>query len=163
MKQVLIRTSLLISLVLFSCKKDDPKYLEPGAPVVQNYDITVYPSQWSYNSLYEQHFFQHFMSVDPNSAIYGYVMSSNGKQAIPYYSCTSFWCEQFDIANTLYSGYVEFQFTNYNVRTEPPTGEKYFYLVVVPPTLLSKNPNVNWENYEEVKSIFNLGKPIKLR
>ena len=163
MKQILMASSLLVGLMILSCKKDDPKYLEEGAQVVQNYDITVQPWEWNYGSLYERHYFTHFLSVDPNAAVYAYVMSGDGKQAMPYYTCTSIWCEQFDLVNALYSGYVELQFTNYNVRTDAPTSEEYFYLVVVPPTLLTENPNVNWENYEEVKSIFNLGKPIKLR
>lgn len=137
---------------------------QDGNANVKNYSLTVSSWQWTYDNLYERHYYRFYNSSNSQSLVYGYVMSGSGKQAIPYYNCvtSNAWCRQFDLSNTLFSGYIELQYTNYVNRTNAPTSDNYFYLVIVPPNIRMANPNVDWTNYEEVKKTFNLGEPIHI-
>jgi len=178
--------ALVLGLTIISCKKGDTGPQGPAGPQgatgqqgpqgptgqqgatgnanVQNYSITISSSQWTYDNLYERLYYRWYNSANSQSAVYGYVMSGSGKQSMPYYTSTSAWSEQYDLASKLFSSpaYIEFQFTNYNSRTTAPSYDKYFDLVIIPPTQRKANPNVDYSNYEEVKRVFKLGDPIKL-
>jgi hypothetical protein len=160
--------ALILGLTIISCKKGDTGPAGPagkdGNANVQNYSITISSWQWTYDNTYERLYYRWYNSANSQSAVYGYVMSGSGKQSMPYYTSTSAWSEQYDLASNLFSSpaYVEFQFTNYNSRTTAPSYDKYFYLVIIPPAQRKANPNVDYSNYEEVKRVFKLGAPIKL-
>lgn len=125
-----------------------------GNANVKNYSITIHPSDWSYNSTYSQWQYNYYISENFNSAVIAYVMSGNGKQAIPYYEPVSN-C-QFDMANNLFasSPYIKFQYINFASTTTAPSNDQYMYLVVIPPAMIK--PGVNVKNYAEVKAAYNL-------
>lgn len=168
-KTIKFSLTLILALSLFSCKKnqnnDVDNYVTSGTALIKNYDLTISPWQWSYDNLYDRHYYRFYnSSYSSQDLVYGYIMSGSGKQAIPYYTCveSNAWCEQFDLANTLFSGYIELQYTNYVNRTTAPSSDKYFYIVIVPSTIKTANSHVDWTNYDEVKRTFNLGEPIHL-
>lgn len=127
-----------------------------GNANVQNISITVSSAQWTYDSFYERHYYRYYTSVNSQSAVYVYVMSGSGKQAIPYYHCPSWQCVQYDMATYLFGSpaYIEFQFTNYVTNTTAPTGDTFLYLVIIPPA--QRKANVDHTNYEEVKKAYHL-------
>ena len=134
-----------------------------GNANVQNISITVSPSQWTYDAVNDRMYYRYSYPIDTvkfNSAVCAYIMSTSGEQAIPYYSCPSsnVWCEQYDMALDLFQfpAYIEFQYTNYKSKTTAPTGDDFFYLVVIPPSQRKAHPDVNYKNYQEVKKAFNL-------
>lgn len=156
---------MLFALTFNACKKPKDGETGPQGPAgpagnanVINYSITVSSSQWTYDSFYERHYYRYYTSDNSQSAVYGYVMSGTGKQAIPYYHCPSWQCIQYDMATNLFQSppYIEFQFTNYTSSTTPPSSNTYLYLVIVPPAQRLAHPDVDYTNYEEVKKAFNL-------
>jgi hypothetical protein len=160
-KTIIIFTVLLVFAATNSCKKDnDSGYMSNGSNVntVKTYEVFVGISQWTYSNLYERWYYRYPFSANSNSGIFGYVMSGSGLQAMPYYTCPSFMCEQYDLANALFESppYIEFQYTNYITKTSSPSEEVEFSLVIIPPAVIIAHPNVNWKNYNEVKSVFNL-------
>lgn len=171
-KRILMLLVIASMTTILGCAKDGKDGLPgPQGPAgqngnanVKNYSLTVSSWQWTYDNLYERHYYRYSNSSNSQSVVYGYVMSGSGKQAIPYYTCPSWQCIQFDMATYLFGSppYIEFQYTNYNSKTTAPTSDSYFYLVIVPPTIRMANPNVDWTNYEEVKKTFNLGEPIHI-
>ena len=129
---------LLISIASTTfngCKKDKyhPKgdYVKTGtnANTVQNYNFTVSSSQWTYDNLYESWYYKYYNSSNSQSAVLGYVMSGGGEQAMPYQTCPSFMCEQYDFATYLFGSpaYIEIEYTNYNSKTTKPISDKYIY------------------------------------
>jgi hypothetical protein len=148
-------------LTISSCNNNDESdYVLQGTPinVVQNYDLTISSSQWTYDDLYDRWYYQLTCSANPNSAVYVYVMSESVKQAMPYYVCPEFKCAQYDFATALLASpsYIELQFTNYVSRTSRPAENEYFYLVIVPPTIIMAFPDFDWSNYEKVEATFNI-------
>jgi len=167
MKTKLLLLLLMIAFTFSTCKKGDTGPQGPqgaqgtaGNANIQNYSITVSPSQWTYDNVYEIWYYRYSNSSNMNSAVLAYVISGNGEQAMPYYACptSGAWCEQYDFATYLFGSppYIEFQYTNYLSRTTHPNYDTNFYLVIMPPALHDTNPNVNWSNYKEVKAKFNL-------
>ena len=177
---LLVLIAFAIMLTFNQCKKGDTGPAGPagvngingtngtdganGNANVLNYDFTVSSSQWTYDNLYERWYFRYSSSVNSNSAILGYVMSGSGKQAMPYQTCPSFMCEQYDFATYLFGSppYIEFQYTNLDTRTIKPSNDVYYYLIIIQPSQKKLHPTLNWNNYEEVKKAFNLGEPIKI-
>jgi hypothetical protein len=163
-KNAVTAVIVVVSVVtLNSCSKPEKGETGPqgsqGAPGnanVINHDITVHPSDWTYSNTYHHWYYKYYTNENNQSAVLGYVMSGNGKQAIPYYETTS--GQQYDLANNLYASvpYIEFQYTNFNANTTAPTSDKYFYLVTMPPAMMVAHPNTNWKNYNEVKATLNL-------
>lgn len=127
-----------------------------GNANVVNYSVTISTNDWIYDNLYERWYFRFTCSDKSTSGVYSYVMSGSGKQSIPYYSCPSWQCEQFDMATYLFGtpAYIEFQYTNYTSKTTKPTSDTYIYIVVIPPAI--KKPNVDHRNYSAVKAAYNL-------
>lgn len=163
-----LTNSFLVMMVIFTlnCCQTPTDNDTIGAGQVQNYDLTVHNWEWTYDNLYERHTHR-FDIANPEygSAVLAYVMSGSGKQAIPYYTCPSFMCEQYDMADNLFdsSPFIEFQFTNYISRTTGPNSDEYFYLVIIPPGKMLEHPNLDLTNYEEVRKAFNLGEPVHLK
>ena len=131
-----------------------------GNANVQNISVNVTASQWTYDNLYDRLYYRYYNSSNSQSAVYAYVISGSGEQAMPYYNCptSNAWCDQYDMATYLFGSppYIEFQYTNYKSKTTAPTTTTNFYLVIIPPAQRKAHPNVDYKNYEEVKKAFNL-------
>lgn len=162
MKKTIIFGMFVLTVLTFgACTK--AKDGVPGAqgPAgnanVQNYSITVTPSQWTFDNTYQHWYYRYYTSMNSESAVLGYVMSGSGKQAIPYYQHdpSSF---QFDMATYLFGTppYIEFQYSNFTSLTTKPSYDTYFYIVSMPPAMIVSHPNVDFKNYVEVKKTFNL-------
>lgn len=148
-------------LTLSSCKKAEKGETGPvgpagtnGAANIKNYSITIHPSDWVYNNTYSEWQYNYYLSENSQSAVLGYIMSGNGKQALPYVN-TPLNC-RYTFATDLFQTlpYIQFQFTNFATTTTAPTSDQYLYLVVIPPAMVKQGVNV--KNYEEVKSAYNL-------
>jgi hypothetical protein len=157
MKKILLVLTIILSIVITGCQQNST-----SAGQVQNYDITISPGQWIYSSLYERHYYKYYSSIPSDALVVTYVMSASGKQAIPYYSCPTWECIQFDMANSLFEGYLEFEFTNYSSRTTGPNSDQYFYIVAVPHGKIGEYNDVDFTNFEEVVRELELGEPNHL-
>lgn len=129
---------------------------EDGAANVENIDITVTPSQWTYDDLYEVWYYRYNTDKNSNSLVYGYVMSGSGKQAMPYHAKTSYSDEEYTFATNLFDSpsYIELQYVNLESSTTKPTSDVNFYLIIVPPT--GSKANVDYSDYNAVMKYYNL-------
>ncbi len=160
MKKTIIFGMLSFAMLAFnSCKKDDDNsYVKTGTNTntIQNTAITVHSSDWVWDNIYNQWYVKYYTTTNSQSAIYGYVMSGNGKEAMPYYDQVNGTTMSF--AGNLFSSpsYILFEYYNLSTTLARPTSDQYFYLVAIPPAMIAEHPNVNMENYEEVKKTFNI-------
>ena len=129
-----------------------------GAVNVENLSITVSPSQWTFDATSDIWYYRYNTDVDINSLVYGYVMSGNGHQALPYLTITDYKSEQYTFATDLFETppYVELQYSNLDDFSAKPTGDTYFYLIVVPPS--SNKSNLDYSDYDAVMDFYNLDK-----
>ena len=154
-------------LIFTSCKKGDTGDTGPagatgptgpqGNANVKNYSITIQSSNWQWDNLYNQWFYRDYTFVDDyKSAVYGYILSGNGKEAMPYYNQLDLTTTTF--ANNLFRSpsYIQFEYYNGTTTLAAPASDMVIYLVVIPPAFRIANPNINWKNYNEVERIFHL-------
>lgn len=129
-----------------------------GVANIQTDDFTIHPNEWSYNGTYQQWYNKHYITASYGTVVLAYVMSGNGKQALPYSEYITNTRVQF--ADNLFQNpsYIEFQFLNYNSLSTAPTSDKYIYLVLIPPARLAEHPGLDVTNYDEVKAAFHLTK-----
>ena len=165
MKNKILLIMVIIIVGLSSCKKDDDNsYVKSGTNinVVQNYDLTIHPYDWSYSSTYSEWHYNFYQPINSQSLVMGYIISGNGEQVLPFVS-TLYNC-RYTMATNLFMSpaYIQFQFTNFNSYTTAPTYDEYLYIVVVPPSQRVTHPNVNYNNYDDVKKAFNLGEPKRI-
>lgn len=160
MKKILSNylTIALLAVYILGCKGKDGKDGVPGPAGnanVKNYSITVKPSDWKYDNSYEQWYYDYNVTdVNFQSAVYGYVMSGNGKQAMPYINQSTGNIITF-ADNLFYTNpYVQFQYVNLESESIRPANDQYLYLVIIPSSL--RTANINYKNYDEVKAFFNL-------
>jgi hypothetical protein len=159
--KAILAVCLLVTAAFTSCKKGDTGPVGPtgaqgtaGSSNVTNYSITIHSNNWYWNSANNQWLFSYNLTADFNSAVYGYVMSGNGKEAMPYINPTNFSITTF--ANVLFQTTPSILFEYYDGTTTltAPTSDVYLYLVVIPPAM--KKPNINYSDYKSVKSAYNL-------
>lgn len=119
-----------------------------GNANVINKTITVSPTDWEWNSDYNQWYYNYTTDLDYQSGVICYVLSGNGREAMPYYSQINGTITSF--ANRLLtSGYLKFEYYNKSSTLARPSSDTYFYIVSIPPGMVIK-PNVDMKNYEEV-------------
>jgi hypothetical protein len=152
---------LTLGLTFTSCKKAEKGDTGPagtngtnGNANIENFAITIRPGDWIYSSTYSEWHYNYYISKNSQSAVLGYIMSGNGKQALPYVSTPSN-C-RYTMATDLFqtTPYIQFQFTNFTVATTAPTYDQYLYLVIIPPAFVK--PNVDIKDYNAVKKAYNL-------
>jgi hypothetical protein len=151
-----------MAVTFYSCSKGDTGATGPqglaganGVANISTTSITISPAQWSYNSLYYQWQYNFYTAIAYNSAVVGYVVSGNGDQVLPYetsgigdaiiYSMADNWFQS--------TPYVQFQYTDYTSPTTTASYDTYFYLVIIPPSIIKQHPNTNWENSTEVAQL----------
>ena len=148
-------------LMFTSCKKGDtgPKgdtgsAGTNGAANIQNYQVSVNSTDWSWDALYKEWYYNYPSTASSQSAIMAYVISGNGEEVLPYYSqiygtTTSF-------SSYLFSSPSKIMFKYYDGTTTlaRPSTSMSIRLVIIPPAMIK--PNVNVKNYAEVKAAYNL-------
>jgi len=150
MKKVLFILLAVVSVTVSSCskyaKKDDIKVL-----MIENLDLTISPNDWTWNSTYDQWEYKISHSYLNNDALVGFVMSGNGKEALPYFN-------MFDgtivgLTDVSFSGYLMVTYYDGNSDLPRPSSDKYVYLKIIPSGL--KKPNVNYTDFKEVRKAHN--------
>lgn len=166
-------TILLLSLLINSCQKSTagPKgdtgatgaqgpAGTPGTAGNANLQVqtfTTTSSSWtSYNWPYE--YIETVLTVPAitstvvlNGDVRVYVLESASSSwiAMPY----SFLAYQYTYKYK--AGQVIINYTMYNGNTPVNPGAQQFKVVVIPPALIKKYPNVNWNDLNEVNKFFN--------
>lgn len=171
MKNILnIASVILFSLLIaVSCKKSAGPKGDTGATGAQGpagsassnmqvQTFTTSTSSWtSYNWPYE--YVETVLSVPAitstvvsNGDVRVYVLDPSGTSwmGMPY----SFLAYQYNYKYK--TGQVIIDYTIYTGGAPVNPGAQQFKVVIVPPGLTKKNPNINWNNYNEVKSKLNL-------
>lgn len=162
---------LAIIMLTNSCKKDDDTAYQPAGNyvttgtnnnTVKNYDFTLHSWDWSWDNLYRQWYYNQYVNEDFQSAIYGYVMSGNGEEAMPYYNQVNFTTTSF--ANDLFQStpYIKFEYYDGSTTLSSPSSDTYLYLVIIPPSQRLSDPNINYSDYNSVKKAYHLGNPTHL-
>lgn len=118
--------------------------------------LTIHSTDWVWNSIYNQWFFNYYTTVNSQSAVNCYVLSGNGEEAMPYYNQSDGTTLSF--ADNLYSnpGFIKFEYYNLTASLSRPLSDKLIYIVCIPPHMMIQHPEVNLKNYQEVKKVFNL-------
>jgi len=162
-----ITSILLLALVgLVACKKEVVGPAGPAGPQgpkgqtgnanVINESKDVFTSQWIYDSSYQQWYYLYYpnTTLPYGTAVMVYVISGNGKQAMPYVETVSNW--RVTYADNLFKSppYIELQFTNFTSLTTGPSNTLNFYFVFIPPA--AKISGVDYSDPVQVKRAHNL-------
>ncbi len=154
-----------LSLIITSCTKEIPGPAgadgtdgTDGVANIENLNIIVSPSQWTYDNLYDIWYYKYNIEADNNSLVYGYVMSGNGKQALPYLTLTDYKSEQYSFATSLFEtpASIELQYSNLEDFSVKPTNDVSFYFIIVPPVSVADESNVNYSDYDAVLKHYKL-------
>ncbi|MCB9335801.1 MAG: hypothetical protein H6586_06605 [Flavobacteriales bacterium] len=152
---------LIISIALFSCTKEGKQGETGPAGVNGNANVksetfTIFPSNWqtSGNTIYVNRTTSLITTNIANSgAVLLYIQSTNSTawQALPY---------TFPGTNQIYRYWHsdgELQIQVYDSQSTPYiTSNRNFKLVTISSTAKVANPNIDYNNYYEVKGAFNL-------
>jgi hypothetical protein len=162
MTAVIAGAALTLGLSLTSCKKGDTGPAGPagtngtnGAANIQNYQVTINPNDWTWDNVYKQWYFRYDVNASSQSAISAYIISGNGAEVMPYYHQTNFTTTSF--SSYLFSSptpYILFKFYNGSATLAKPTISESIRLVIIPPSMIK--PNVNIDNYADVKAAYSL-------
>ena len=160
MTAVIAGLALTLGLSFTSCKKGDTGPAGPagtngtngtnGAANIVNYTVTVNSTDWTLNSTYWYSLYNVSGGIKNNSAVMVYLVGSTGTHV------------QLPITISDIETYFRFTSTQieFDVRSASGTtavsnpGALSFRIVVIPPAMIK--PNINIQNYNEVKTAYNL-------
>jgi hypothetical protein len=128
-----------------------------GAVNVVNQYLAITPSQLVWDSTSNQWGYKYYtvnFNSSTNAAVLVYVLSNNGYEATPYTNSVKNYSVSF--ANNLIqtNPYIYFEYYNGTSTCPLPTSNINVQLVIIPPAMII--PNVNHNNYAEVKTAYNL-------
>jgi hypothetical protein len=163
--------AIISSLIIFAgCTKQGPtgptgpaglngtNGIAGGAVNVVNQYITITPSQLTWDTTSNQWYYNFSTQANFNTSIHAvvivYVQSPNGLEATPYTNSKMNYSISF--ANNMYQSnpYVRFEYFNGTSTCALPTFNLNVELVIIPPEMVI--PNVNHNNYAQVKAAYNL-------
>jgi len=157
MKKFLL-TLTILTITFNACKKDDDSnYVTKGSNIntVQTYNFTVYSWDWSGGSTEKWYDYQNFsMNLDGGVQVYLYDNVLGGWFALPCaVSNISYYIEVFPDIKAVWVYIANVDGTS---SITAPSSSLIFKIVTIPPSARIANPNLNWNNYKEVKNTFNL-------
>ncbi len=157
--RVIIMVAVIFSLT--NCTKEGPAGPAGtdgtnGAVNIENFDFTVASYQWVYDDLYDIWYYRYNVEKNSSSLVYGYVMSGNGKQAMPYHEKTSYSDIEYTFATHLFGSptYIELQYANFENPTTVPIGDTYFSLIIIPPS--ENKAHIDYSDYNTVLDYYHL-------
>jgi hypothetical protein len=129
-----------------------------GNANVTDTSFTIHPADWTWNAMYKQWVFNYYPPTTTNSQalVYGFVMSGNGKEALPYYNQIDLTTMSFATNLFMSPPYVIVEYYNGTTTLTAPTNDEYMYFYIVPPSVKAAYPKLDWKNYYEVKKALHL-------
>lgn len=144
MKNLLFAT-VVAFLALTSCKKEEYVKKE-DLKKIESIDLTIESSQWQWNSLYKSWEYSYSHSFINDGVLVGYVMTGQGKQALPYYDASN--GVTTGLMDNTYDGKIVVTYYDGSTTLQKPSGQKYVYLKVIPSSQMK--PNVDYSNHQAV-------------
>jgi hypothetical protein len=173
MKNAKFTTMLLIAgiAIFTSCKKEDMSQYTTKSdlanvatkddlnnvntnPTIENTSITIHSYDWTWNSFYKQWEYKYPHSSIGNDALIGFVMSGNGKEALPYYKSSlgvTYGLTDYTFGSP---GYIIITYYDGSSTLAQPIGDSFVYLKIIPSS--EYKPNIDHENYMAVQQAYNL-------
>jgi hypothetical protein len=151
MKKIIYLALMVVSLTtLFSgCKKEDDVKIESSSITFSDwvYDGTSWTYSFTYPAITQD--------IINSGAVLVYIKDGTADVQLPYtfyandeYSTT--------IAAATYVGGLKLKWTDSDLIQPNNPGSRTIKVVVIPSSGMIQNPSVDYSNYEEVKSAFNL-------
>lgn len=153
---------LLVTMTIFSsCKKEGPEGpagkdgVDGNANVVSS---TITSSAWAYNAPSWAITFTYpaiTQEIINSGAVLVYIKVGNNYNQLPltFYQSSSY---STTIEVTTFAGGLSLIWTDSDLTQPNNPGSQTFKVVVIAASGMIQNPNVDYSNYEEVKSTFNL-------
>jgi hypothetical protein len=156
--KIALNLCLVCVLMLSSCSKETGP-VGPQGPKgnanVKNYRLTIATNDWQWESLYKEWYYDFtLLNEASESALYAYVISGDGEEIMPYQSQLTGATTSFSSVLFSATPYIRFKFYNGTTTLTKPTLGQSIRLVVIPPS--ARKANVDYSNYTDVKSAYNL-------
>ena len=157
----LIGIALLTIVVFTSCTKEGPA---GPAGATGNANVlpgsnTISPANWSWDGVNNKWYcnITFTKAISDQSAVLFYVITNSGGASPMPYTDNNGTIITFE--NFLYNtpSTIRIDYYNGTANLTQPSINYYIEYVIIPPALKALHQNVNYNNYEEVKHIFNVG------
>jgi len=142
MKRInLIYTTCFILIFIISCRKEVVGPAGPsgknGTNGISNLDVkfvTVYPSDWTYDDLYGQWYYQYKLnqSYSDSTVINCSLASNNGYQGMPFNDKLNNLNFNFSENLSKVNPYIEFQAVNIAQSDQRPLNQHIFKVMIIP-------------------------------
>src|SRR5690554_1765778 len=150
MKKLLF-ISTVVAVGFSSCKKEDMSdYVKKDEintvdtnPKIENIDKTITPYEWSFDNISNSWEYSHYHSPIGDGVLIGFVMSTQGKQALPYYDANT--RITIGLIDQTYSDEIKVTYYNGSSTLDRPTYDKYVYLKIIPSSQI--NPNIDLTDF----------------
>lgn len=155
----LLGVLVIIAIVFTSCIKGDTgPQGPPGANGVANlvaYDITV--SDWSFDLQSNEYYAQSSIpEIDQNVIDAGLVQAYISDPSFQSFTALPTTESLLWINYTYFLGGVEFDWGLTDGTAPSNPGTQYFKVVVIPPAVRLANPDVKWNDFNEVQKHFHI-------
>ncbi|MDP2807414.1 MAG: hypothetical protein Q8O74_04660 [bacterium] len=129
-----------------------------GNANVINIDLTIHSSDWTWDNLYNQWYYKYYptITITSEALVYGYVMSGNGQEAMPYYDQLDYTTMTFAKGLFLTPPYIIMEYYDGSTTLTKPAYDTYVYLIFVPPAVKKAYTKLDLSNYIEVKKVVSI-------
>lgn len=137
---------------------DGTNGLDGKDATAKQFELTIKPSEWSWNSTYNTWEAKFYTSNWSNaSAVYGYVMTGQGQVALPYYKYSDKTTISFSKNLFEATPYILITYENGTNSIAKPTSNTLIYLVYISGSYARiDNSKVDFSNYNEVKTYYGI-------